>query len=952
MGHTTTSMVWLLLLALLVGCGLAARTIPFLRTPLWISGGGVEVVSVPTAHVNWTESLIKRFDSASTAEEIFELAEEIPAIARSVDKAMRIVIANNTDAVLASHAIQRLANLTKLSHSGSGWIPSSQDRRFEQLSECVELRASQMSTLDLSRYCWGLSLLKIGDEEQVRLIFDEYSDRLGRNSTTSEELATMMWTVGCLKEAYEWSTNSSVVQALSAKLLGKGLHAVERLNARILVRVLWTLALHSAEREWRTANGGGSSSLGGGSGPDARRKLSLDILSILAPRADELSAVHALSALSSAAKLTLQPNHLSLVHSLLLRLSHELAAAANGSSSSSSSSSMSIDFCATADALAALYQQTSRLCLRGAGDALRAAPLKALVERTAGALIDISTTTSRFPSLPMSSVAALVRLAVLVEAVEDRVVLTMALQYVHALFTSPPPSSSSSSLSSSSSTSHSANGNGGSHGQEKTANAPLVSPPDAASLLESVAMLTWTVRRERGFHALQGQRTSDDPYAGNLSTFLGLQRLAGHMSSICSLNAARLRKSWASTAAQRGAGTLLSALWASATFCRPCQVMRRSLQDELLQLMAAHEQASPASMEEVAAGMTEDSETLTDGLLGDSVVTRDAFLSLQSPSALAKLAVIVAEKGIGGDRGSATYGASEFVVTLDGADFASRLAPCVSAVLREVFPGGLQVAAAIALAELSSKFPSVPGADNNSNNSSDASLSTSATERITAGAGAGVGLDLGVAELSKLRTSSLLKFLWSASRLPDGFVCARAFEAGSQVLLGRNISVGYATGRYSSTSVQSTEFMLLARLLVDARKPNGRHDKNFIDAVLRNIVKALMAHLPQDPSKDDAVVDNDNNNQASVDFVALSEILRALLDFRVYHPELVGLCERCVKRELTFHARACDSSSSSCRRLYDLGRLEGFLQAYKVLSNGEVKRGAFNLLKLMNPRNS
>jgi hypothetical protein len=357
-----------------------------------------------------------------------------------------------------------------------------------------------------------------------------------------------------------------------------------------------------------------------------------------------------------------------------------------------------------------------------------------------------------------------------------------------------------------------------------------------------------------------------------------------------------------------------------------------------------------------AADMSEGGEALTDGMLKATLsssaiegspayfVQLDSFLVSQSPAALAKLAVISAFPGKWGN-------GPEFGGKLEDAEFVERLVPCVAQALREVAPSGLQVAAVIALAELSLEHPNAavgtvvsrPVTEGERTTVSASASSSIGTEN---GSGSGSGSDsdssewtsdLGTIELSKLRTSSLLKFLWSAGRLPEGLVSAQAFEAGSLVLQGRNISIGYNTGRYSSTSAQSTEFMLLARLLFDARRPNGRQDNAFIDAVLRNIIKALRAHLPPPPEErlgEPAAESPDlTDGHSSADFVALSEIIRALVNFRVVSMELVGLCERCVRKELEFHARSADSSSSSCRRLYDVGRLEGFLAVYREVNS-------------------
>jgi len=94
-----------------------------------------------------------------------------------------------------------------------------------------------------------------------------------------------------------------------------------------------------------------------------------------------------------------------------------------------------------------------------------------------------------------------------------------------------------------------------------------------------------------------------------------------------------------------------------------------------------------------------------------------------------------------------------------------------------------------------------------------------------------------------------------------------------------------------------------------------------------------LAHLP-DAEEQQGL----GREGSSADFVALSEIIGALINFKVYNAELVGLCDRCVEMELNFHSKSVDSSSSSARRLYDIGRLEGFLVAYRALKVTEQKK--------------
>lgn len=821
---------------------------------------------------NWTESLLRRLDAATTGEDIFELAEEIPAIRRSVDKAMRIVIANYTDAVLAAHAIQRLANVTHSNNNNAAasWIPSSLDRRFEQLTECIELRASQLHTVDLSRYCWGLSLLKIGDEEQIDVIFDEYLQRLSKNSTTSEELATMMWTVGCIKDAYDFGTNSSLVASLSSALLEKGPHSVEKLSMRLLIRILWTLAIYSTDIESFT-------DLHNTSTIAPKRQLSTRILDSLAPRIDELTDANAVSVLLSASKMNLNVEQFNVTAALLKKLSDDVHAGKVEKS----------DLSIAAEAFGSLYVQFSDLIAHEFDESplqFRAKEMLSLVEKGAISLINVSSTI-HFSSLSIKGIAAVVHLAVIVDAVDDRSILESGLRQIEALI----------------------------------AQNVTIAPEIAASILESIATLTWTVRRERGFHTSSSSQVVRDD-ASTLGVFLALQRLAGHMSSICSVYANRMKSnSWLSAAGQRSTGTLLSASWATAAYYRPCLKMMKMLQDEVQNYISSQDEFNRDMAE---AGLPE-------------ILNSETILTGVSPAALGKIAIIIAsEKSLAysSSMNSGTKGNS-----LD-ADFLGKLIPCVTGVLREVRPPGLLIAAANAIAELSQR-------------SSGTAAETSISPELQC-------IRMPASELNKLRTTSLLKFLWAASRLPDGMVSNSTIAAGNEVLLERKINVGYGMGRYSSNSVHATEFMLLARLLFDARRPDGRQDNNFIEAVLRNILKALLAHVPDTLSSETSSLLGDAGGLSlaeaargrdsghvqegsSADLVALSEIIRALIDFKVFNAELASLCDRCIQKELQFHIQHSDDSSSSCRRLFDIGRLESFLAIYRSTLSQENKDKKF-----------
>ena len=117
-------------------------------------------------------------------DEILSICEKIPAISTSVDKAMRITFADRDDALLCALAVQRLSYVSLKYAMASThetethtWAGLDSDRRFQQLTECVELNMKDLSIRDLSRYLRGLMALPFQQEELVRSSMDEFSER-------------------------------------------------------------------------------------------------------------------------------------------------------------------------------------------------------------------------------------------------------------------------------------------------------------------------------------------------------------------------------------------------------------------------------------------------------------------------------------------------------------------------------------------------------------------------------------------------------------------------------------------------------------------------------------------------------------------------------------------------------------------------------------------------------
>ena len=92
----------------------------------------------PLAMMAMDRDLLKLFDTATTMDDVFVLAEDIPAIRRAY-YGRKVVHANENDARLATGAMYRLANLTLTARMALSELPSIksnielvEDRRYAQ----------------------------------------------------------------------------------------------------------------------------------------------------------------------------------------------------------------------------------------------------------------------------------------------------------------------------------------------------------------------------------------------------------------------------------------------------------------------------------------------------------------------------------------------------------------------------------------------------------------------------------------------------------------------------------------------------------------------------------------------------------------------------------------------------------------------------------------------------
>ena len=168
-----------------------------------------------------------------------------------MDKGIKILFADDNDAKLSAAAIYRLGSLVAAQASqgvSNSLLRSDLDRRYEQLVECIELRIKSIKVADLSRYLWAATTLRAIEEPQAMLALNEYVRRLKSTNENEnceisvEEAAAVLWAVGCLKDTFGW-TSMELVSILCEILDDIG--AMPSLSTKLIVRVLWSLALHN-----------------------------------------------------------------------------------------------------------------------------------------------------------------------------------------------------------------------------------------------------------------------------------------------------------------------------------------------------------------------------------------------------------------------------------------------------------------------------------------------------------------------------------------------------------------------------------------------------------------------------------------------------------------------------------------------------------------------------------
>jgi hypothetical protein len=139
------------------------------------------------------------------------------------------------DAVLACHALYHMGSVRAEDSEVTRMLDS---RRFEQLMEIIELHVDALSTLDLCRLVWGLSILGSDRLECIPRVAATLEGRL--LSLTPVEAATVMWVFACAREAMGIE-HTKLMQTVGEHL-GKD---VSTLPLKTVVKVLWSAGVQT-----------------------------------------------------------------------------------------------------------------------------------------------------------------------------------------------------------------------------------------------------------------------------------------------------------------------------------------------------------------------------------------------------------------------------------------------------------------------------------------------------------------------------------------------------------------------------------------------------------------------------------------------------------------------------------------------------------------------------------
>lgn len=869
------------------------------------SSGSFELSHLEKKAAILHQQIRKRLNTVVDGEEVFRIAEDIPAINRCIDKAVSIASADKEDADDAVLAIQRLASLS-VEHNN--WALTSNDRRFEQLSDCVEIGLSEISCMDLCKYMWSISVLGLSDEQRARAVFKEYMTRLepttSKKALTEGEMATMMWTVGCVRNNFGW-TDDNLMANLTTSLLDESMDTLNK-SGRLLVRILWTLTVHKDSVD--SADG---------------KRLGQKVLRMLdlGYRHEHLSPHHISTIILATASLHLMEDedaeelveHVAKALSTLkLRIVEETISISE------------LDLAASA--LTELHNELQFMLQRwkvsfaskisGAPSSAHMDTLLSQTRSTAESLLTIGL--NKMSQLDVESCASLMRIVVTVlpRGILSSEFIEAAAARLEVFVESW-------------------------HAQHY-----FWSPTDAASLLESVAQMTWNMRGEGpseggttssiGVHGkdrldvelmqaklLRDRRSASsdssdhdsveggdapvlspiDRKWSKFTPFQRWQRLAGICSSVCSSQADNIND----------VPLLVGSAWSCVSYCRPCRSLAREVK---LRLASSdfEKRWDPVLLSRVASVMVS-----VHGGKGGLTAT-------------GKL-----RSGGGG-------GEEDFVMGFDVADagkLARKLLPTV-----QLIPSlSERINALIAIANLNSNSPEGVGGTLDKRQIDSASI------------------DFDPVKLQDVRSRVLLRFLQADVPKNEDMDIAT-----KKALRKRKVdpTTVYA---YGEPSEQTTRLTLLAELMRDWN--DGRGNDRLLSAPLIDSIKeALRDMLPasrlmeieargdstEDPPKPSPLgveaeareiyyplADTDSTTTEEIrseetefseewsgaDLVALGDALQVVAAHCWKDDELEALVDAVIGAVI----EQCDennNSSSGQRHLYDIGRIEGMLQLYRL----------------------
>lgn len=856
------------------------------------------------------QGIQKRLNAATNGDDVFRVAEDIPAITRNTDKAISIASASIEDAEDAVLAIQRLASL---SVELNNWALTTNDRRFEQLSDCVELGLSDISSMELCKYLWSISVLGLSDEERARAVFREYLARIeAPEKTVSEgEMATMMWTVGCVMNNFGW-TDDTLMAKLTEALLKEPLDSVNR-GGRLLVRILWTLTVHKDSID--SSDG---------------RRLGHKVLHILdiGNRHEELSSHHISTMVLAAASLRVMRDE-DAAEQLVDFFSQALSILKVRIAEESLSVS-ELDL--TASALTELYDelqylsQSQKVSSIAADEAWRR-PVSSIGGQLEGLLEEVRSTAEsllssglhKISQLDVESCASLMKIVVTVlprgELSTDFIDAAAARLEVFV--------------------------------ESWHAQHYCWSPTDAASLLESTARMTWNMRGEGpsgdtssiGVHgkdrlgvqlmqAKHRRSTSEqrersdsdqdpegDQQWGKFTPFQRWQRLAGICSSICSSQADNIND----------APLLVASAWSCVSYNRPCSLLASEVKQRLPSLD-----------------------------FGESL----------DPRLLARLAsVIVSSHGSGGKSGPKEAARDS---GFDAEHF-DRVSQELLPSLKFIPSLSERISAIISFAILASSSSSVAAVQDKSH-----------IEHAS--------IDFNVDKLRDVRSRVLLRFL--QADVPKSEEMDSAIK---KTLRKRKVdpTIGYThLSPLGEHTEHATRLSLLAKLMKDwhHHSKGGRRDDRLLGALIDSTKEAIREMLPsfrlqemegtQDeeaatetaasglrsgedtstlgdsPSRtaiasslEDDRSDSHNGDEqeelwTGADLVALGDALHVIAVHNWKDDELEALVNAVIATAID----QCDEnnhSSSGHRHLYDIGRVEGSLQLYRLAKHTDRSPKAF-----------